>query len=67
MEATLAILLAVAIFIVLPALIGFVILGAIRVAKRSKVNEKQVAGIACGIDADCPEGYICSKGACVPA
>jgi len=57
MEVTLVLLLALAIFIVLPALIGFGILGVVRLVKPFRAARKQgIAGLACAMDADCPQG-----------
>ncbi len=65
---SLAILLAIAIFIVLPVVIGFGILGLLKIKERGRATEKwDIAWLACGVDADCPRGYVCSNGTCVPA
>ena len=37
--------------------------GARRVDKRVKISSR----IACSIDADCPPGYVCANGHCVPS
>ncbi len=64
----LAILLAIAIFIVLPVVIGFGILGLLKIKERGRATGKRdAAWLACSMDADCPQGYICSDGTCVPA
>ena len=33
----------------------------------SKATKKKASKLICSIDADCPEGYICVNGHCVPA
>jgi hypothetical protein len=46
------------------AFIGYVNVGGIRKAlrdRRAKATEP-----LCSIDADCPEGYICRGGRCIP-
>lgn len=30
-------------------------------------NLEEVAGMICSINADCPEGYVCVNGRCLPA
>ena len=63
----LAILLAIAIFIVLPMVIGFGILGFLKIMERGRATGKRyVAWLVCSADADCPQGYVCSNGTCVP-
>jgi len=67
-EVILAILQVLGIFVVLPALIGLAIVGSVLSWERFKETRKQpVAGLACRVDADCPPGYVCRNGVCLPA
>ena len=34
--------------------------------KRAKLLEKAIPNLACSIDADCPPGFVCIGGRCVP-
>ena len=53
MEVTLVILLALAILIVLPALVGFGILGSLKLTERRRATAKRgAAGLVCRVDAD---------------
>ena len=45
------------------AFLGYVNVGGIRKALRNRRDNARV----CSIDADCPEGFICRDGHCVPA
>lgn len=53
------------------ALIWYICIGGICAAitdkKREKVLEKTPANLTCTIDADCPPGYVCLNGRCMPA
>ena len=60
METFLAILLALAIHVGIPAVIGFAIAGGIALA------ELQSRHLVCYVDADCPPGYECIGGKCLP-
>ena len=53
MEVTVTVLLVLAIFVVVPALIGFGILGTLRLVKPSRAaGRESVAALACAVDAD---------------
>ena len=62
----LAILLVLGIIIVLPALVGFAIVGFFILRNRRARAKWVVAQLVCRVDADCPSGYVCSNGVCVP-
>lgn len=66
MEVALAILLALAVFVGIPAAIGFGIVGLTTLLGRTRVAQTRVS-LVCSIDADCPPGYKCVEGRCVPA
>lgn len=63
MEILLAILSALAIHVGIPAIIGFAIVGSIIQAEKAKLLTRV---LVCATDADCPPGYICAGGRCVP-
>ena len=68
MEGILAILQVLGIFIGLPVLIGFAIVGFLRVGMPFKAAQRRgAARLACTVDADCPPGYVCMNGVCVLA
>ncbi len=67
--------------ILVAAVVGFIVLGpammlagvilrsyeAVRDSLRRRARaEAEVLNPACSIDADCPEGFICANGRCVP-
>ena len=62
MEIFLAILLALAIHVGIPALIGLAIVGYLIPAKQPKLQTRE---LVCATNADCPPGYICVGGKCV--
>lgn len=66
MELTLAILLVLGITIVLPALVGFAITGSFLLWGHKASAKGVEAQFVCRVDADCPSGYVCSNGVCVP-
>ena len=47
------------------AFISYINFGGIRKALRDR--RARSAEAACAIDADCPEGFVCQDGRCVPA
>ena len=67
MELMLATLQFLAIIIVLPALIGMVIVGFFLLANRRARAKRSVVQLVCRLNTDCPPGYVCSNGVCVPA
>jgi len=68
MEVALAILLALAFFVGIPAAIGSGIVGLIRLLGRPGVAQtRESLELVCSVDADCPPGYKCVGGRCVPA
>ena len=34
--------------------------------KKAALAKKTIPGLVCSLDTDCPPGYICIKGRCVP-
>ena len=40
---------------------------AITSKKRAKLFEKTPTNLTCTINTDCPEGYVCVNGRCMPA
>jgi len=71
MEVLLGFLQALGAMVVAPALIGLGTLGVVKrfeVTERGKATERlDVASLVCRLDADCPQGYACRDGICVPA
>jgi len=66
MEVLLAILLVLAIFVGVPAGMGFGIVGILAWRERSLAPQRTQRELTCTVDADCPAGYICMNGRCVP-
>ena len=67
----LAILEGLAIFLVLPIIIGIIIISLAMIVERTKNKmvgnvKEQIENLVCSIDADCPVGYVCLEGKCVP-
>ncbi len=42
------------------------IYGTIKMRRVAKLLEKALPNMTCSINADCPEGYVCVNGHCVP-
>ncbi len=66
MEIALAILQVLGIYIALPILMGISIAGLFLLWQRSTSAKRVAVGMACSIDADCPPGFVCINGRCVP-
>ena len=66
LETVLGILQGVAFFIALPVLIGFMIIGSLLLWARFKAGAKTFAELVCSTNADCPKGYVCENGVCIP-
>ena len=66
MEMTLALLEVLGITIVLPAVVGFAVVGSFLLRDRKASTKGRAAQLVCRVDTDCPSGYICSNGVCVP-
>lgn len=53
------------------ALVWYICIGgiceAVRSKERAKSLKKAPTNLTCTIDADCPRGYVCVNGRCVPA
>lgn len=50
------------------ALIWYVNVGGMyQMVKAARKRSKQAPNIVCALDADCPPGYACINGRCVPA
>ena len=67
MELLLGILQALGIFIVVPALVGITVGGSFMLRDRRVRTRSGVGQPTCSVDTDCPEGYVCRDGVCVPA
>ncbi len=71
MEVVILVLQVLGIYVLLPVMIGTAII-AIYVASRSirsvsrESSQIGLDSLICSIDADCPIGYICINGQCVP-
>jgi hypothetical protein len=67
----LAVLQVLGIFLVLPiviasSIISFVLIFGIVKRKVTGSIKESIEVLVCSIDADCPEGYLCVGGKCVP-
>ncbi len=67
MEQIVGIFQAIGIFIALPALIGFIIVRSFLLWDRRARPKYGVSKLACTINTDCPTGFVCMNGHCVPA
>ena len=59
------------IFLVIPIIIGIIIISLVMTVDRIKQNmtgsiKVSVENLVCSVDADCPEGYLCIGGKCIP-
>jgi len=67
MEHFSAFLVAIGIFLLAPALMGFGIIGTVRLVRPGReAARRKVRASVCSVDADCPEGYECRDGVCLP-
>jgi hypothetical protein len=66
MEMTLGILLGLGIFVVLPSLIGIMIVGPFLISNRRARFKQGIRALVCSVNADCPPGFVCIDGHCVP-
>lgn len=67
MGVLLSFLLVIGVSVAAPAFIAFGVVGAFRLGERRRATEKrEVVGMVCRVDADCPPGYTCRDGSCVP-
>ena len=69
--AILAVLQGLGIFLVVPIIIAIIIISLAMMVERIKQNmtgsiTESIENLVCSIDADCPEGYLCVGGKCVP-
>ncbi len=67
MELILGILQVLAIFVVMPVLVAIVIVASLPLWDRRASKKQSVVELVCSIDADCPPGFVCANGYCVPA
>jgi Cys-rich repeat protein len=66
MELTLGILQGLGIFAALPFLIGIIVVGPF-LLRDSRASAKQdITTLVCSINADCPTGFVCIDGYCMP-
>jgi len=66
MELTLGILLGLGIFAALPSLIGIIVANAFILWDHRASAKQGMAKLVCSIDTDCPSGFVCLDGHCVP-
>ena len=66
MERILAVLLVGVVFIALPALVGFAIAGFFLLRQRMVRVKLGITELLCAVNTDCPQGYICVNGRCLP-
>ncbi len=65
MEQIVGVLQAIGIFVALPTLIGFIIVGSFLLWDRRARLKHGVSELACTINTDCPPGFVCVNGLCV--
>ena len=66
MELTLGILQGLGIFAALPFLIGIIIAVPFLLWNRRASVKQDIITLVCSINADCPPGFLCLNGHCVP-
>lgn len=71
MESILGILQGLGFFVVLPVLVGLIIISSSIMFQQLKTKmagniKESIDNLVCSIDADCPTGYICMNGRCIP-
>ncbi len=57
-------LLVVGVAVVVPGLIGYGIVGSFRLAERRRLAKGR---LTCRLDINCPPGYVCRDGFCMPS
>jgi hypothetical protein len=67
MEQIAGIFQAIGIFIVFPSIIGFIIVGSFLIWHRRTSTKRNITNLVCSINSDCPPGFVCVNGHCVPA
>jgi len=67
MDMLLGILQGLGIFVVGPLLVGLMAAGLVTLWGRKASARRGIGQLACTVDADCPDGYVCRDGICVPA
>ncbi|MFC1948443.1 hypothetical protein ACFLXY_11060 [Chloroflexota bacterium] len=71
MEGIFGILQGLGFFVVLPVLVGLIIISLSMIFQQLKTKmagniKESIDNLVCSIDADCPTGYICMDGQCIP-
>jgi len=59
------------VFLILPLIIGLIVISLVFTFQSlkksmSENHEQKLIDLVCKIDADCPEGYLCVNGQCIP-
>ncbi len=70
MELSAGILQCLMIFVVFPAIVALIIIGSVQLWCGFRASRRKTQGAGwqtCSIDTDCPPGYVCRNGVCVPA
>jgi len=67
MDIGLVILQILLIFVMLPAIIAYAIVGFLVLWNRFRTERADFLALTCTVDADCPDGYVCQNGVCVVA
>ena len=71
MENILGILQGLGFFVVLPVLVGLIIISSSIMFQQLKTKmagniKGSIDNLVCSVDADCPTGYVCINGQCIP-
>lgn len=71
MVAFITVLEVLGIFVIVPIIIGLIIISLVMIIEQAKHKAPgkltgKIANLVCAIDTDCPEGYVCINGKCVP-
>ena len=71
MTGILAVLEGIGFFVVIPVLVGVIIISLYFIYQQLRTKfagniKESIENMVCSIDTDCPPGYICINGKCVP-
>jgi hypothetical protein len=67
MEQLVGVFQAIGFLIVFPSIIGFIIVGSFLIWSRRATAKRDITSLVCSVNSDCPPGFVCVNGHCVPA